>query len=187
MPPGMDIFISYCHQDLHVVAAMESGLRAAGFTVWRDATQIRGGQSLGTEIEQAIQSAACVVACLSAASVGSNWVRAEMRRAKNKLLPVKVGPFHTTVDLDAELGSVFCRDVTPWVQGTSNLPWEELVKDCRVMVGKPAGPLNAPPLPPPPHPKSAPEGVTFINSGTIGTAVGHIHGSVTIGKVGNDK
>jgi hypothetical protein len=182
----VDIFISYCHQDRNVAVALESGLRALGFSVWRDVGQMRAGQSLGSEIEQAIQSAVCVVACLSSASVQSGWVRAEMRRARGKLIPVKIGRFDTTIDLDADLGGVFYRDLTPWIEGTSSTPWEDLAKDCLYRVKGVRQQGMSVPLPPP---GSKPDvaAVTVHNSGSVGTIIGRLRGNVTIGKAGVNK
>lgn len=179
----MDIFISYTWKDLEIVSAIESGLKAAGFTVWRDESELRAGQALGVQVEHALEEAKCVLACISPAAIRSGWVRAEMRRARGKLLPAVIQPFEKSVDLDADLGNVLYRDLTPWVDGESNAPWEKLVDDCYAMLGqRGAGPSAAPPTPRKPQAT-----VSIHNTGTVGTLVGHVQGNIRIGKGGDDE
>ena len=180
----MDIFISYSWKDLEIIATIDAGLKAAGFTVWRDEGEMRAGQTLGTQVERALKDAKCVLACLSPAAVRSDWVRAEMRRSRGKLLPVIIEPFEKSVDLDADLGGLLYRDLTPWVAGQSNSPWERLIADCRAIVGQPNIGLAA--VSPAPAPRQPNSTVSIHNSGTVGTLIGQVHGNITIGKSGDN-
>lgn len=180
----MDIFISYSWTDVEIVSAIDFGLKATGFTVWRDESEMRAGQALGVQVERALEEAKCVLVCISPAAVRSEWVRAEMRRSRGKLLPVIIKPFEKSVDLDADLGGVLYRDITPWVDGASNAPWEKLLFDCHAMLGQRGiGLSTAPPAPPPQKPQAA---VSIHNTGTVGTLIGQVQGNVTIGKGGSD-
>src|ERR1700722_15292679 len=71
-----DIFLSYAREDRAVAAALAALLPGHSWTVFWD-RQILAGSAFDDVIEREISAARCVMALWSAASVASQWVRAE--------------------------------------------------------------------------------------------------------------
>jgi hypothetical protein len=88
------IFVSYSHQDLHIVRPLVERLRDAGASVTWDRDFI-GGIDFEQAICSAIDGALCVIVVWSAESVQSPFVRDEARRAlvTNKLVTTHVADF----------------------------------------------------------------------------------------------
>ena len=96
------IFISYAHADSTPLAeALERDLAARGFTVWRDTSRLRGGDSWTREIEQNLNDSQVVLALLSRASFRSDICRAEQLRALRR--KICVIPVLVQVDADRPL------------------------------------------------------------------------------------
>lgn len=136
--PAVDIFVSYAHADQHIAAIIEANLRKAGFSVWRDASQIRGGQVLGDVVQNAVSQARCVVVCLSEPSVRSPWVRAEISAGRHKLVLAKIEGFPMPADLGAAIAQSPVRDLQPWLAGENSGPWKQVIEDCRQTIARPA-------------------------------------------------
>ena len=71
------VFISHSNQDHEVALAVVNALRRAGFDIWVDFENIRGGADWLCEIQAGIARCDAVVAILSKASVESVWVERE--------------------------------------------------------------------------------------------------------------
>ncbi len=86
-----DIFMSYANEDLEHAERLARALTEQGWTVWWD-RRLSAGQVFEEVIEQAIDSARCVVVLWSKASVGSRWVRAEANEGAERgiLVPVRL-------------------------------------------------------------------------------------------------
>ncbi len=86
-----DIFISYARSEMARAKQLASVLSEQGWTVWWD-RQLQAGESWATQIEQALDSARCVVVLWSANSVDSAWVIDEAAYARDlgKLIPVQL-------------------------------------------------------------------------------------------------
>lgn len=114
-----DIFLSYAREDYKVAAKLAEALQKMGWSVWWD-RRITPGRSFRREIQQAIDSARCVIVLWSAASTDSDWVisEAEEGRRRDVLVPVRIedvriplgfGESHTAEligwpDADAQFG-----------------------------------------------------------------------------------
>jgi hypothetical protein len=184
-----DVFISYSREDLDVARAIEAGLRSERIDAWRDESRLTGGQEFGAEIQSALERAKCVLACLSPSSIGSKWVRAEMRAAGDRLLPCVIERFQNTVEIDALAGSLHQRDLTRWVEAGDAETWKSLVRD---IAGKMAQPRAA--APPAPRPaKTADPGKArdgqitsqIVNTGSAGNIIGVSLGGVRISPSGD--
>jgi Tol biopolymer transport system component len=86
-----DIFLSYSSADREQVVPLVQALQEDGFVVWWD-RDIRPGPSFDREIEQAIDSAGCMVVVWSSSSVESEWVRSEVEEGARRgiLVPVMI-------------------------------------------------------------------------------------------------
>jgi len=71
------VFISYSHTDKAFVGILLGDFKEFGIPVWID-LQLEIGDSLILRISEAIKDSDYVVACLSKASINSNWVRKEL-------------------------------------------------------------------------------------------------------------
>jgi hypothetical protein len=76
-----DVFMSHAEADKPIVRDLVSRLEADGIRVWIDEKEIRPGQLIGLEIEQALQKSRTVVLMLSEQTVNSGWVTLETHTA----------------------------------------------------------------------------------------------------------
>ena len=85
------LFLSYSRVDASQVGPLAAALEADGHNVWWD-QHISGGQVFADAIESALESADVVIACWTANSVHSGWVRDEaaVGRDKGRLVPVSL-------------------------------------------------------------------------------------------------
>ena len=77
------IFISHTSADDDFVRELRVKLERSGVAVWVDSRNLRGGNKLEKEIEQAILDASHVIAVLSPRTINSPWVRKEIQFAEN--------------------------------------------------------------------------------------------------------
>jgi len=75
------IFISHATADDAFVRDLRQALESLGLSVWVDSRNLRGGDKLDKEIEQAIVEARQVIVILSPRTINSPWVRKEIRKA----------------------------------------------------------------------------------------------------------
>ncbi len=77
------IFISYSHKDQHFVEKLEKKLIDEGFDVWTD-HRIDYGTQWPKEIEKALDACDAFIVIVSENSYESEWVQAEVARARRK-------------------------------------------------------------------------------------------------------
>jgi len=99
------IFISYARNDQGLTDRIRVALEQAGFVVWQDTSNLRGGEDFPTEVEQAILSSAALVVVLSASSADSSWVSREVDLALSTdgrvtVVPVLIDDDHKLVRLE---------------------------------------------------------------------------------------
>jgi len=85
------IFISYSRKDVDFVRKLAGDLEKAGYDVWWDLTDLRGGDDWVKTIPAAIASSQHVIVVLTPDSVESEWVRKEYTQAlslRKKIIPI---------------------------------------------------------------------------------------------------
>ena len=76
------IFISHSTKDDAFVAELRQALELQGLAVWADSRNLRDGDPLAPEIEQAIRGARAVLVVVSQHSLNSEWVHDEVASAR---------------------------------------------------------------------------------------------------------
>ena len=76
------IFISHASKDDEFVTELRLALEGQGLSVWVDSRNLRGGEKLAPEIDQAIEGARQVIVVLSPNTINSPWVRKEIQKAR---------------------------------------------------------------------------------------------------------
>jgi hypothetical protein len=106
-----DIFLSYASEDKSIAEALSKALEEQGWSVWWDRT-IPPGKTFDQVIEEAINTAKCVVVLWSTNSIKSDWVKEEANIAKERgiLVPAKIDP----VDPPLGFGLIQAADLTDW-------------------------------------------------------------------------
>ena len=74
------LFISYSRKDIAFARRLAGDLEKAGYAVWWDITDLRGGDDWVRQIPAAIESSQFIVVVLSPNSVASEWVEKEYTR-----------------------------------------------------------------------------------------------------------
>jgi len=85
------IFISYSRKDIGFVRKLAGDLEKAGYDVWWDLTDLRGGDDWPRVIPAAIESSQYVIVVLSPNSAISDWVEKEYTQAlslRKKIIPI---------------------------------------------------------------------------------------------------
>ena len=89
------IFISYSRKDIDFARKLAGDLEKAGYDVWWDLTDLRGGDDWVRVIPAAIESSAYFIVVLSPNSAASDWVAKEYTQALNlrkKIIPIQLEP-----------------------------------------------------------------------------------------------
>jgi len=85
------IFISYSRKDIDFARKLAGDLEKAGYEVWWDLTDLRGGDDWPRVIPAAIESSQFVIVVLSPNSALSDWVEKEYTQAlslRKKIIPI---------------------------------------------------------------------------------------------------
>jgi hypothetical protein len=89
------IFISYSRKDIGFARKLAGDLEKAGYEVWWDLTDLRGGDDWPRVIPAAIESSQYVIVVLSPNSAISDWVEKEYTHALSlhkKIIPIMLAP-----------------------------------------------------------------------------------------------
>ena len=89
------IFISYSRKDIDFARKLAGDLEKAGYDVWWDLTDLRGGDDWVKTIPAAIASSQQVIVVLTPDSIESEWVRKEYTQAlslRKKIIPILFKP-----------------------------------------------------------------------------------------------
>jgi len=76
-----DLFISHSSHDDEYVRELQQALGDVGLDAWIDSRELRGGDSLAPEIQQAIEDALAYAVLVSSDALQSKWVGKELRHA----------------------------------------------------------------------------------------------------------
>jgi hypothetical protein len=85
------IFISYSRKDIAFARRLAADLEKAGYSVWWDITDLRGGDDWVRVIPEAIGTSDFFIVVLSPNSIASEWVRKEYTQAislHKKIIPI---------------------------------------------------------------------------------------------------
>lgn len=84
-----DIFISYSSKDYNWVYTLATALNNCGYNVWWD-RKLLPGQNFHEHIQNALDTARCVITIWSKTSIKSHWVLGESSQAQERkvLIPV---------------------------------------------------------------------------------------------------
>jgi hypothetical protein len=126
-------FISYNHEDEEFAQRLHARMVQEGLSVWYAPEDIQGGQKIHEQIDRAIRDQDKLLLVLSDHSMGSEWVRTELRKAfkierregKRKLFPVRLVGFDALrdwecfdadhgKDLAVEVREYFIPDFSNW-------------------------------------------------------------------------
>jgi hypothetical protein len=144
-------FISYSHKDEDFAKRLHSRMRAEQMRVWFAPEDMKGGRKVSEQIDQAIQVHDRLLLVLSEHSMESEWVKSEIRRARNveisekrqKLFPIRLVDFETLrrwkcvdadtgKDLAVEIREYFVPDFSAWTDHPSfELAFDRLLRDLR--------------------------------------------------------
>ncbi len=85
------LFISYSRKDITFARWLAGDLEKAGYTVWWDITDLRGGDDWVRVIPEAIETSDFVIVVLSPDATASEWVKKEYTQAlslRKKIIPI---------------------------------------------------------------------------------------------------
>jgi len=100
-PQFLSCFISYSQHDLDFASELYARLRTSGVRVWFAPEDLLPGDQVYPQIQAAIAGVDKLIVILSDQSIGSSWVRAELRNAYQRevlenqrvLLPIRLVAF----------------------------------------------------------------------------------------------
>jgi putative lipoic acid-binding regulatory protein len=129
-----DIFLSYAKEDRERARNLATALEAAGWSVWWD-RNIQVGQAFDQAIENALDSAKCVVVLWSKHSISSEWVKNEAASAADsgKLVPALIDD----VRLPLEFRRKQTANLIGWEQEPSHPGFQALCGGIAAAAGSP--------------------------------------------------
>jgi hypothetical protein len=159
-------FLSYSTKDQDFAERLHSRLRDKGLRVWYSPEDIRAGAKLHEQIDEAIRVHDKLLLVLSPHSMQSEWVRTEIRKAreaerregKRKLFPIRLVDFAALrdwkcfdadggQDLAVEIREYFIPDFSRWKdQDTFEAGFARLLEDLQA-----ESPAKSPGERPPPR------------------------------------
>lgn len=126
-------FISHADEDQKFAERLYEDLQTKGVRCWFAKHDMQGGRKMDEQISSAIQFHDKLLLILSPASIRSEWVKFEIKRARQRevrerrrlLFPIRLSSFHefkdwdffdadTVTDLGGELRSYFIPDFSRW-------------------------------------------------------------------------
>ena len=115
-------FISYSHKDEDFAKQLHSALREIDARVWYAPEDMKRGQKMHEQIDQAIRHHDKLLIVLSEKSMNSSWVKHEIKKArqeerehgKRKLFPISIAPFEKIKQwelIDADEGRDLAQEI----------------------------------------------------------------------------
>jgi hypothetical protein len=144
-------FISYSTKDEDFAKRLHLRMRDERLRVWYFPEDIKGGQKLHEQIDQAIRVYEKLLLVLSPNSMNSEWVKTEIRKARKieikegqrKLFPIRLVDFEVIrdwecfdadsgKDLGVEISEYFIPDFTDWKDHDAfEKAFDRLLKDLK--------------------------------------------------------
>ena len=130
-----DIFLSYAKEDRLRVELLVRALEARGWSLWWD-TAIPAGKTYDQVIEEALNTARCVVVIWSNESIASRWVRTEADEGANRdiLVPVLLD----NVRIPLAFRTIQAVDLIGWKGNLPHPGIDQLFRDISALIGVPA-------------------------------------------------
>jgi TIR domain len=127
-----DIFVSYSSSNRDFVRDLAVALNKQGWSVWWDRS-ILPGAIFTSEIEQALDAAACVIVVWSKTSAQSNWVRAEAAKAfeKRKLIPIRIDD----IEPPLPFSQIHTENMAGWQPDKNHLGYKTLCSVLSKIIG----------------------------------------------------
>jgi hypothetical protein len=151
-------FISYSTKDQEFAERLHADLQSKRVGCWFAPHDIKSGRKLHEQIDEAIRLHDKLLLILSADSMASEWVKVEMRRARQRevkegrrvLFPIRLVSFETLRDwvcldsdgtnLAEEIREYFIPDFSNWKDHDSyQAAFQRLVKDLKAEARSVAG------------------------------------------------
>ena len=128
-----DIFISYASADREKAKALAAALESHGWSVWWDRI-IPPGRQFDEVIEEALDSARCVVVLWSKSSVTSSWVKTEAADAMRRkiLVPALI----EDVKLPLEFRRLQAADLSRWNGDPSHPDLDTLLNSLKTEIAQ---------------------------------------------------
>jgi len=149
-------FISYSTKDEEFAKRLHADLQAKGVRCWFAPHDVKGGRKLHEQIDEAIRAYDKLLLILSEHSMGSEWVKEEIARARKReaqekrqmLFPVALVPYDPVVkewecfdadrgkDSAREVREYFIPDFSNWKDHDSyQTAFQRLVRDLKAGTG----------------------------------------------------
>jgi hypothetical protein len=124
------IFLSYASKDRKRAKVLSDSFNAHGLSTWWDRT-ILPGQNYEKVIEQALDSAHCVVVLWSNASTNSDWVKDEAAIGSKRgiLVPALIDP----VDPPLGFRRLQTADLTGWDGSAQHSVFQQLIQSIEAL------------------------------------------------------
>jgi hypothetical protein len=130
------IFFSYAREDRGRAELLATALQQEGWSVWWD-RNIPAGRTFDEVIEQALDSAACVVVLWSRQSVNNRWVRSEAEEGamRGTLVPVLL----EQVRIPLAFRRIQAADLVEWMGDRRDPTYLQLLADIAALLGRSPG------------------------------------------------
>jgi hypothetical protein len=127
----IDIFISYAKADKDRAKLLSEEFSSQGWSVWWN-REIPRGKSFDETIENALNSARCVIVLWSKDSVSSHWVKTEAAEgaARGILIPALIDK----VQIPLEFKRIEAADLTDW-PGSRHSELDQFLKTIASILG----------------------------------------------------
>ena len=145
LPGAPSLFVSYSRRDSEITKWLVADLEQAGYGVWRDTDDIRGGEKWRRSIVEGLRGSRVVVVLVSPHSVASANVERELSLAQDagtQIIPVLIAPAAIPDAFQYLLAGVQMPDTTHMTRG----------QRAALVLNELAAILPPPPPPPPPPP-----------------------------------
>ncbi len=128
-----DIFLSYKSEDRPRAKIIAEALEQHGYSVWWDRI-IPPGKTFDQVIEEALESAKCVIVLWSKESVSSDWVKNEVREGTRRhiLVPILIDE----VKIPFEFRHIQAAQLIDWQGGVHNPEFDLLLNSVAEIVGR---------------------------------------------------
>lgn len=127
-----EIFISYARADKDRAELLAEAFSRQGWSVWWD-REIPPGKSFDETIENALNSARCVIVLWSKDSVSSGWVKTEAAEgaARGILVPALIDK----VQIPLEFKRIEAADLSDWQGDSPHSEFDQLLKTVASILG----------------------------------------------------